>query len=385
MCQERKCLKRGNVNNYNDDNMREKNKLSSVSAFILTIPFFMQCFASSTDRLRMRPVDDPDAQRNQPQCRAGYPAERLTVLVQKKRRKQHAHNRVDKAQDADPADRIVFQKYAPQGVSDRGDQSHIKKQKRRGGGEAGETSACQGTRGGQHKTSDHELEAAQDEGVFPLRELFDEGGRKRIHKRGEKDKSFAVPVHRKINRIARDLDEKDARETDEAADDLSPGQLLKSEDECGNQDREKCGRGLDDRRFYPGCVRHPDVEEIVLADRLEEREYEDIPDASAAREEDAPPLDASEQQHEETGEREADAGEEQQRSGIAGSDVEETVPDFHAGEGAAPQEAADQSHQEDDGVSGPEPIFFHECSPSKNSIKLRPILSQSIRGDVNKN
>lgn len=112
------------------------------------------------------------------------------------------------------------------------------------------------------------------------------------------------------------------------------------------------GAGLDDGARHGAGAREAQVEKEVLPDSLEERQDADGLDIARLRNEQSALGHAHANNDQHAGKGEAQAREEQLRGAVVRGNTKEAVADLDAGEGGAPERAANETAQDESGQGG---------------------------------
>ena len=186
----------------------------------------------------------------------------------------NAEHRCHKAEDSNLGYGVELKKHAPKCVSDSGEECEVNENSRAGDIEAIYSAACENTADDHNSTAEHKLISADNNRILVLREYLDKNrGECERHSR-EKNKGIAQEVHAEVEavKIYRD----DAREADNASDNLLGGELLLLEDKAGDENSEEGGRAGDDGSLRARGVGKTNVEEEILYNGLESGNDSDL-------------------------------------------------------------------------------------------------------------
>ena len=306
------------------------------------------------------PIYNNNSKRNQSQRKEAVPREGLFVFAQKKSGENHAHHRIDKAEDRNPAHRVVLEQEAPEGIGTGGQETHVEQVRDAGRAVKGQLSSGGDSDQKEYDSSENELVSAQDDRVFIFRIDFDQAAGDRIEHRREKHGPVAGKGKGSSfeKGTASAEDDQDPEKSDKASGQFSDRQLFQTEYARRKTDREKVVGGIDDSSPYACCFGQRQEEEIILADGLNQTKDKDIFQGLSLRKKQPARRDRSEQHRHQPGQCKACAGQHDTGAGVAGINLKQIVGDLDGGYGAPPEHAAEYGGHHNNRIISPDDLLF---------------------------
>lgn len=300
---------------------------------------------SDIECIALPAVDHRDAHADHRQRRRVAQKRRVAVSIHQQQRQNHAENRLQERIDRHAGNRIHPQQHRPKRIRHRREQRQIQQHDVSHRIIGNEPPARREAAERHHRAAEHELPAAHNHRAVKLAEFLNQPRAARRGDHRNDDESLADQAHPAAKAVLRPVDDDHARHADQPADPLERVHPLRAEDEAGNQNRRKRLKPLNDRALRARRVRHADVKEHVLNDRLRQRKLHHVAPTRPLRKRGRLSRDAFKQNRQKARQKEAAAAEENLRRRVACGHAEIAIAQIDKRNRAAPEQAAQAGQQ----------------------------------------